>query len=574
MKILPNPTLQKWLTEKNLGHLLPGFEVPDDVFAKAMRQAKKSQPHATTEEQEAWAAYTAVHQAPKPEKGSYRVFTVADRWTWLWRIAVLLTLWAILALSTFGQPAGPSYGVTVQFRNNAGTILGTKAAGLVIFKCGAGATTCDYTGNTFSFNFAGGGAGCTTAGSAGQVLTDNGAGGCTSNANLTFSSNVLGVTGRLSIAQGTIVSALAGIDHTVTWNNAAVTFTAHNVAVTDTASASGSLLFDYSVGGASKGRLTKAGVLDVALGFRIAGAATSGRYLKGDGTDFVVSSGAASGTGNGGACSNQVLTNVALNSDAAPTNTCTTLTKAFLPATVVHTDQANTWTTGAQDLTAASSLLVPASGGYAPTADGSFGYDTTQDKWVGGGAGGLTGSFVRFVGGTNCTTEGTCTTEADTTGTAGDQIVDDTSTTTEKYFKSAQFTVPANFLIARKKLRINISVESVTGASAPNMTYRLRWGGAGGTVLMATTTSAPTSSATRSQNLCYIVEGTAAAGASVSIMTGSCGNTTNSSFVTGQPITALATNSSQVIILSGQWSANAANTHTVRVLSVSIEELN
>src|SRR5881396_3478755 len=49
-----------------------------------------------------------------------------------------------------------------------------------------------------------------------------------------------------------------------------------------------------------------------------ANTATSGRYLKGDGTNFVTSSGSASGTGT---CTDQVVT--AVNSDAAPT--CSTV---------------------------------------------------------------------------------------------------------------------------------------------------------------------------------------------------------------------------------------------------------
>jgi hypothetical protein len=47
-----------------------------------------------------------------------------------------------------------------------------------------------------------------------------------------------------------------------TWNNGATTFTAIKMNVTDTASAAGSLLLDLQVGGSSKFRITKAGVLD------------------------------------------------------------------------------------------------------------------------------------------------------------------------------------------------------------------------------------------------------------------------------------------------------------------------
>lgn len=58
--------------------------------------------------------------------------------------------------------------------------------------------------------------------------------------------------------------------------------------------------------------------------------ATNTYYLKGNGTNFVTSSGAASGTGP---CTNQVVTG--LNSDAAPT--CTTITSAYVNNTIALT---------------------------------------------------------------------------------------------------------------------------------------------------------------------------------------------------------------------------------------------
>jgi hypothetical protein len=68
------------------------------------------------------------------------------------------------------------------------------------------------------------------------------------------------------------------------------------------------------------------GAVNAIAGFQVNGAGTSGRYLKGDGTNFVVSSGSASGVGS---CTNQAVTG--LNSDAAPT--CTTITSAYTSGT-------------------------------------------------------------------------------------------------------------------------------------------------------------------------------------------------------------------------------------------------
>ena len=71
------------------------------------------------------------------------------------------------------------------------------------------------------------------------------------------------------------------------------------------------------------------GTLDVGSGGTgAATTATLGRYLKGDGSVWGTSTGSASGVGTPTACTNQFVTSLTLNSDAAPTSTCTTLTAA------------------------------------------------------------------------------------------------------------------------------------------------------------------------------------------------------------------------------------------------------
>lgn len=52
--------------------------------------------------------------------------------------------------------------------------------------------------------------------------------------------------------------------------------------------------------------------------------------------------------------------------------------KARQHANTVYSDQANTWSTGAQDMGSASSFKVPTSGGAAPTAAGLLAYDSTS----------------------------------------------------------------------------------------------------------------------------------------------------------------------------------------------------
>ena len=55
---------------------------------------------------------------------------------------------------------------------------------------------------------------------------------------------------------------------------------------------------------------------------------------------------------------------------------------ATLPATVVQTNQANTYTTGAQNFAAATSLQVPTSAGAAPTTAGQIAYNSTTNQLV------------------------------------------------------------------------------------------------------------------------------------------------------------------------------------------------
>ncbi len=76
-----------------------------------------------------------------------------------------------------------------------------------------------------------------------------------------------------------------------------------------------------------------------------------------------------------GACTNQFVRSV--NDNAAPT--CATIGKADAASTFVHTDQANTFSAGAQDFAAAASLKVPTSAGASPTASGLVAYDSTSN---------------------------------------------------------------------------------------------------------------------------------------------------------------------------------------------------
>lgn len=68
----------------------------------------------------------------------------------------------------------------------------------------------------------------------------------------------------LTLTHGTITAAQPTFDASVTWNNAGVTFTGLKYDVTDTASAAGSLLVDWRVGGTSKFSVKKDGSVTAA----------------------------------------------------------------------------------------------------------------------------------------------------------------------------------------------------------------------------------------------------------------------------------------------------------------------
>lgn len=88
-----------------------------------------------------------------------------------------------------------------------------------------------------------------------------------------------------------------------------------------------------------------AGAVPTADSF-IAENTTNHTLVYGSNGTTLVSAVAATGTGTATTCSNQVVT--AVSGLAAPT--CTTLTSAYLPAAVVYNNQANTYTTGLQDM--------------------------------------------------------------------------------------------------------------------------------------------------------------------------------------------------------------------------------
>ena len=80
---------------------------------------------------------------------------------------------------------------------------------------------------------------------------------------MTIQQVIAGILGSTSINGATVTTDAPILNLTQTWNAGAVSFTAMKLNVTNTASAAASYLFDYQVGGATRLRLTTAGVLTV-----------------------------------------------------------------------------------------------------------------------------------------------------------------------------------------------------------------------------------------------------------------------------------------------------------------------
>lgn len=72
-------------------------------------------------------------------------------------------------------------------------------------------------------------------------------------------------TGKLTVGGKTVTASSPVLDLSQSWNNNLVTFTGIRFNVTDTASATGSLLMDLQVGGTSRFRVTKYGSVSLSL---------------------------------------------------------------------------------------------------------------------------------------------------------------------------------------------------------------------------------------------------------------------------------------------------------------------
>ena len=135
-----------------------------------------------------------------------------------------------------------------------------------------------------SLSFASGTNGILAAGNSNVLVVANGnvAVSSAGNANIVVvTSTGANVAGYANIALGTITAAQTIISKSVTWNNASVTFTALSTSITDTASAAGSNIADWKVGGVSQFSVNKAGNTSIAGTLNVTGNANTGNLGTG-----------------------------------------------------------------------------------------------------------------------------------------------------------------------------------------------------------------------------------------------------------------------------------------------------
>ena len=117
---------------------------------------------------------------------------------------------------------------------------------------------------------------------------------------LTVTGTGANIAGYANISLGSITAAQSILAKSVTWNNASVTFTALSTSITDTASAAGSNIADWQVGGSSKFSVNKAGNTSIAGTMNVTGNANIGNL----GTSTVIATTANLTTINSGLVQN------------------------------------------------------------------------------------------------------------------------------------------------------------------------------------------------------------------------------------------------------------------------------
>ena len=433
----------------------------------------------------------------------------------------------------------------------------------------------DANGNVQNCTAASGGGTVTGTGTAGQVAFWTGASAISGDAGLTYNSttDVLTVTGGASggfyVADGTDNSAIKfNIGATGKWEfgafNDGITknfyiqnnSTGSDVEILNISETTNNYTFWPAQESASHTMtFGLSGATDPVLTFSNAAVNVSTGTLQQGGTAVTLQSRqltVAGTTGN--------ITSSAGAQDLSADRTWT----LDLGTTAVQTDQANTYTTGAQDFTSATSLIVPSSGAPTPTADGSIGYATTADNWVAGGGGAFTGYLPRTI----CASFNT-----------SDTLTAATISTNETAFAQT-CTLPANYIGATRIIEVDLYFQSTSSGSPPTSLMGIRMGSvASGTLIYTGNTIANAASASnRGWGFHTAIFGTAAAGGSAAVLTGAsiaplggAGQITGQNNFTAQTV-AIATNAQQVLTITWKYGGNTAG-NTTTLMGMIVKEI-
>lgn len=208
---------------------------------------------------------------------------------------------------------------------------------------------------------------------------------------------------------------------------------------------------------------------------------------------------------------------------------------------------------------ATGTLRVPNVAGGAPTTAGAVEYDTTQGALK-------TGTYQSQTA--------TVTTLLYSAYSTTDTLTASVQGTTETAFATT-YTVPGNYLIAGKKLRITMSFQQVGAGTAVSFVIKLRATNASGTILYETSSFTFASGTIGAPGIGLTLAGTAAAGASVNTITSVIGVATvggNARNNIAQPV-ALPTNAAIVLVPTCDFSANTAG-YNLTLLGLEVEALN
>jgi len=138
------------------------------------------------------------------------------------------------------------------------------------------------------------------------------------------------------------------------------------------------------------------------------------------------------------------------------------------------------------------------------------------------------------------------------------------------------YTLPANFLVANRAIRIFAHFRVTTGSAAPALEIQIK---VGGTVVAHYGPNTPSNSVTNLQLVNqWILQSTAAPGASVNTETAMISNVNGIGSLTvesdtAQPV-ALATNGTLAITIESKWASAGTGTNQLKLSQFIVEAIN